>query len=370
MNISTADTLSAVPANSWDTLVGADNLFVQYEFLHALEKHNCLEPWGWSPVYFLAHLEEEIVGACVCYLKTNSYGEFVFDWAWADAYQRNNLDYYPKLVSAIPFTPATGPRLFAKNNDSTIKQAIIETIIDYTNKQNLSSAHWLFCNDTDIALLKKNNCLTRFDYQYHWSNNGYTDFNHFLSHLNSKRRKNIKRERRKVSETNIKIFTVNGADLSSVQWDILYNFYQITFLKKSGTPTFTLEFFQAVAAQLHAVFAQDGNKIVAGAICYKNTTHLYGRHWGCYEHYDNLHFELCFYQGIEYCIQNDIQTFEPGAQGEHKIWRGFLPTKTTSAHYITHEGFRDAIKQFLEQESVAMIDYGKTLNNSSPYKSI
>ena len=368
MDVSTTETISAVSAQSWDAINGDNNLFLQHAFLHALEQHDCLTPWGWQPVYFLVHDEKELVGACASYIKTNSYGEFVFDWAWADAYQRNNTNYYPKLVSSIPFTPAQGPRLLAKDNETIIKQLLIEQMIKFTQDNNLSSAHWLFCEDDDIKLLKHSDFLTRFDYQYHWHNNNYKDFNHFLDALKAKRRKNIKRERRIVAENNIKLFTVEGLDLSEQEWKSLYDFYQITFIKKSGTPTFTLEFFQAVAAQLHAVFAKDGNKLVAGAICYKNDTHLYGRHWGCYEHYDNLHFELCYYQGIDYCITNKLQTFEPGAQGEHKIWRGFMPTKTQSAHYITHEGFRGAIEQFLQQEHKAMDQYGDSLLDSSPFK--
>jgi len=368
MKVSTADNLSAVSAQAWNAIAGIDNLFLQHGFLHALEQHDCLSPWGWQPVYFLVHDSDELVGACACYIKTNSYGEFVFDWAWADAYQRNNISYYPKLVTSIPFTPATGPRLLAKNNEPIIKQLLIEQIITFTREQQLSSAHWLFCENDDIHFLKEASCLTRFDYQYHWQNDEYENFDHFLSALNAKRRKNIKRERRIVAENNIELSTVNGIDLTEQQWKILYDFYKITFLKKSGTATFTLDFFQSVASQLHAVFAQDGSKIVAGAICYKNDTHLYGRHWGCYAHYDNLHFELCYYQGIDYCIENKLQTFEPGAQGEHKIWRGFLPTRTESAHYITHDGFRGAIEQFLEQEHKAMNEYGKQLSESTPYR--
>lgn len=368
MNTSTAESLSAVSAQAWNAIAGAENLFAQHEFLLALEQHDCLEPWGWQPVYFLVHDDTELVGACACYIKNNSYGEFVFDQAWADAYQRHNTDYYPKLVSSIPFTPAQGPKLLAKNNETIIKQLLIEQIIAFTNEQKLSSAHWLFCENDDIAILKESNCLTRFDYQFHWHNNDYKNFDQFLASLKAKRRKNIKRERRKVAEANIQLFTVDGVDLTQQQWKTLYDFYQITFLKKSGTATFTLNFFQAVASQLHAVFAQHDNKIVAGAICYKNNINLYGRHWGCYEHYDNLHFELCYYQGIDYCINNNLQTFEPGAQGEHKIWRGFLPTKTQSAHYIRHEGFRNAIEQFLDQEAKAMTEYGKNLSESTPYR--
>ena len=212
--------------------------------------------------------------------------------------------------------------------------------------------------------------MMRFDYQFHWQNQNYENFDHFLSHLSSKKRKNIKRERRRVTDKNIQITIKTGDELSEEEWKRLYEFYQLTFMKKSGTATLTLEFFQAMAHKLVAIFAQHETKIVAGAICFQGKTTLYGRHWGCYEDYDSLHFEVCYYTGIEYCIQQKLQHFEPGAQGEHKISRGFLPVKTQSAHYIAHEGFRDAIGDFLQREERAMLDYGKELNEASPFKKI
>ncbi len=368
MIISTVDSLSTVDATQWNALAGDDNPFIQYDFLHALEQHDCLQNWGWQPRHILIHENDKLIGACPAYLKHNSYGEFVFDWAWADAYQRNDLDYYPKLVTSIPYTPAKGPRLLARNNEKEIKIKLIQGALEIVEAKNLSSMHWLFCEENDIATLKDKNMMTRFDYQFHWKNQNYESFDHFLEQLSSKKRKNIKRERRIVADKNIQIIIKSGSDLSEEEWKILYNFYQITFMKKSGTATLTLAFFQAMAHKLVTIFAQHENKIVAGAICFQGGNTLYGRHWGCYEDYDSLHFEVCYYTGIEYCIQQKLKYFEPGAQGEHKLARGFLPVKTQSAHHITHTGFRDAIDDFLQREKRAMLDYGKELNEASPFK--
>ena len=210
--------------------------------------------------------------------------------------------------------------------------------------------------------------MPRFDYQFHWRNNDYQNFDDFLSHLSSKKRKNIKRERRKVKESGIEIRTINGCDLTEQQWQEIYNFYAITFMKKYGTATLTLDFFKAIAHKLLAIIAYDNNRAVAGAICIMGKDSLYGRHWGCYEDYDSLHFEVCYYSGIEYCIQHKLKTFEPGAQGEHKIARGFLPTKTWSSHWIAHPEFSKAIHDFLQREALAMEDYGNELVASSPFR--
>ena len=212
--------------------------------------------------------------------------------------------------------------------------------------------------------------LMRSDFQYHWTNSSYENFDHFLSCLNSKKRKNIRHERRKVAQADITTEIISGDDLSEEQWNILYDFYRITFLKKSGTATLSLGFFQAMSHRLRAIFARHRNKIVAGAICFEGNGTLYGRHWGCYEHYDSLHFEVCYYTGIDYCIRRGLKRFEPGAQGEHKIARGFMPTRTYSAHWIAHEGFRNAIRQHLAYEANAVDDYYQRLIASQPYRSI
>lgn len=379
MKIVFTDSIANINANAWDKIAGDNNPFIQHDFLHALEKHDCLSNWGWQPQHCLLYDNDILIGACPAYIKDNSYGEFVFDWAWADAYQRNGLEYYPKLVTSIPFTPAQGPRLLASKNHvdaegkpidpATIKQGLINALLAYSEQNNFSSAHFLFCENEDIQLLNKADLMLRFDYQFHWTNDNYQSFDDFLSRLTSKRRKNIKRERRKVAEDNIQIKITNGNDLDDEQWGLLYAYYRVTFMKKSGAPTLTLDFFKAVAHKIIAVFAYHEGRTVAAAICFVGKDKLYGRHWGCSDNYNNLHFEVCYYTGIEYCINNNLKVFEPGAQGEHKIWRGFLPTKTQSAHWIANPDFKNAIKDFLQHEAAAMENHGELLCESSPFKS-
>jgi len=378
MKIVFTDSIASVQAQHWNALTGDANLFIQHDFLLALEQHNCLAPWGWHPQHCLLYDEDTLIGACPAYLKDNSYGEFVFDWAWADAYQKHRLDYYPKLVCAIPFTPAQGPRLLARQNhldsdgkiieQAMIKKGLVDALLAYSENKKLSSAHFLFCENDDITPLAESGLMQRYDYQFHWTNNNYRSFDDFLSRLTSKRRKNIKRERRKVAEGNVQIEVINGDQLNEEQWELLYAYYRVTFLKKSGAPTLTLDFFKAVAGKLRAFFAYHEGRTVAAAICFEGKEKLYGRHWGCSDNYDSLHFEVCYYTGIEYCIEKQLQVFEPGAQGEHKIWRGFLPTRTRSAHWIASPDFKPAIADFLQREAAAMEEHGKLLMESSPYK--
>jgi len=378
MKIVFTDNIASVEARHWNNLAGDSNPFIQHDFLLALEQHDCLKQWGWYPQHCLLYDEETLIGACPAYIKDNSYGEFVFDWAWADAYQKNGLDYYPKLVTCIPFTPAQGPRLLASHNhqdgnnnlvtSDAIKKGLIDALIAFAEKNSLSSAHFLFCETGDIKQLSGAGLMLRYDYQFHWTNNNYKSFDEFLSRLTSKRRKNIKRERKKVAQSNVQIEVIHGDKLDDEQWDLLYAYYRITFIKKSGAPTLTLDFFKAVANKIRAVFAYHEGRTVAAAICFEGRDKLYGRHWGCSDNYDSLHFEVCYYTGIEYCIEKRLSVFEPGAQGEHKIWRGFLPTKTRSAHWIANTGFNDAIQDFLHREAAAMEYHGKLLAESSPYK--
>ncbi|MCG6938942.1 MAG: GNAT family N-acetyltransferase [Gammaproteobacteria bacterium] len=379
MQIVFTDNIASVSSEHWNNLCGDANPFIQHDFINALEQHDCLQKWGWFPNHCLLYDDEALIGACPAYIKNNSYGEFVFDWAWADAYQQHGLNYYPKLVTAIPFTPAQGPRLLATTNyqdingrlieATTIKKTLITALLEFAEKNGLSSAHFLFCENDDISILSQAGLMRRFDYQFHWTNNHYQSFDDFLSQLTSKRRKNIRRERKTIADENIEIRIVDGRQLDDEQWDLLYNYYRITFLKKSGTATLTLDFFKAVAHKLLAFLAYHENNIVAAAICFKGRNKLYGRHWGCRENYNNLHFEVCYYAGIDYCINEQLQVFEPGAQGEHKIWRGFLPVKTQSAHWIADARFESAIQNYLQREAVAMEHHGKLLLESSPYKS-
>jgi predicted N-acyltransferase len=370
MKLTTVSSLADIDEHAWNALTASGNPFIQYDFLRALEQNRCLEPWGWEPQHIVAVEDNKLVGACPAYIKHNSYGEFVFDWAWADAYQRNGQAYYPKLVIAAPFTPASGPRLLAiSGRDRTfIQQQLIQAAVAAVDNDQLSTAHWLFYNGDDHTQLQRAGMLMRSDIQYHWINHHYAHFDHFLEQLSSKKRKNIRRERRKVAQADITTEIINGDDLTEQQWNTLYDFYRITFLKKSGTATLTLDFFRAMSHRLRAIFARHHQKIVAGAICFEGKNTLYGRHWGCYQDYDSLHFEVCYYTGIDYCISNGLQRFEPGAQGEHKIARGFMPTRTFSAHWVAHEGFRSAIREHLAYEASAMDDYYQQLMLTQPYK--
>ncbi len=371
MKFSILSTLKNIPEKQWDDLAGNDNPFITYNFLMALETGDCLQEYGWHPQYLLIHSDnEQLIGACPAYIKTNSYGEFVFDFAWANAYHQDNIQYYPKLVISIPYSPVTGPRLLALNDDEEIKSELIRQAILIAKNNNLSSVHWLFNEDKDQLTQEKENLLERFDYQFHWENNNYNSFDDFLTKLTSKKRKNIKQERRKVRKIGINIEIIHGHDLNDEQWQQVYGFYKITFMKKNGIATLTIGFFKAIKRNIVVFMASNENRPVAASICIKGKNTLYGRHWGCYEEYDSLHFELCYYTGIEYCIKNKLRYFEPGAQGEHKIARGFLPKVTRSFHWLKNQRFRQIIKDHLAHENQAMVEYGKELRKASPFKTI
>ncbi len=369
MRLTISESLKEIPAEQWNALAGDSNPFIQHDFLLAFETGQCLENYGWFPRYFLIHNElEELIGAMPAYEKHNSYGEFVFDWAWADAYHRAGLKYYPKLVVSIPYSPCQGPRILAKDNDAQIKSTLIQFALKFCEQNNYSSAHWLFTLDDDYRALEQHTELQRFDYQFHWQNHDYKNFDDFLARLTSKKRKNIRQERRKVREQGIEIKTFRGNELDEEQWKKIYFFYQITFMKKSGSPTLSLEFFKAIANRLLIIFAYNDQEAVAGAICVLGKDTLYGRHWGCFEEFDSLHFEVCYYTGIEYCIEHGLKTFEPGAQGEHKIARGFLPVKTRSAHWVAHPDFHRVLLDHLQREADALDGYGEELMAASPYR--
>ena len=367
--------IDAVPAGQWNALNRADDPFLSHEFLAALERHDCVGPrYGWLPRHITAWQGKRLVGAVPLYQKDNSYGEFVFDFAWADAYQRHGLAYYPKLVAAVPYTPATGQRLLvAEHADpALLSKALLERAETLAETSGCSSLHWLFITEQEDARLGELGLMQRLGCQFHWRNRGYSDFEAFLSSLTSKRRKNIRRERRVVREAGIRIEVLHGSEVSAEQWRTFARFYAKTFEERYSLATLTEGFFREVGRTLGdrviLVLAHDGAECVAGALLYRSPNTLYGRHWGCLRDYDSLHFEVCFYQGIDFCIRQGLQRFEPGAQGEHKIWRGFLPTLTWSRHWVAHPGFRSAIDDFLRRERPAMLDYAHSLGESSPYR--
>jgi len=379
LHVSVTHSLSEVPVADWDALGDTSYPFTRHCFLYGLELHDCLEPFGWHPVYFLLHRARQLVAAIPCYIKTNSYGELVFDHAWVNAYQRHGLDYYPKLVSAIPYTPATGDRfllnheLISVDEDRALLRATLcRAIQGFCEEQRLSSWHILFERQEVLEQLVAKDIMLRNDLQFHWQNQGYRDFDDFLSHLSSRKRKNIKKERLSVDRQEINIAMQTGDTISADEWQRIYDLYAGIYQRKYGTATLTPAFFQHLGdnmpQQVLASIAREQGQIVAAALFFRSDTHLYGRVWGCDQYFRHLHFECCYYQGIDYCIVENLQCFDPGAQGEHKLSRGFLPTTTWSGHWIANGQFREAIGQFLKQEQRYIQSYQHDLLDHSPYK--
>ncbi len=365
-----------IPASDWNAVAGTDHPFTRHEFLAALERHDCVgERFGWLPCHVLAEdAQGRVAGALPLYQKGNSYGEFVFDWAWADAYQRMGMPYYPKLVSSIPYTPVTGSRLLVHPDAdrAAVTAALIRGMRGLRQQHDASSIHCLFTNEPETDALCEQGFLRRTSCHFHWHNDSYRDFEDFLSRLSSRKRKKIRRERRHVQEAGLRMELLSGKDASEAQWQVMHDFYRTTFERKSGIPTLSLAFFldisRSMGDQVILVFAHHGRKVVAGAILLRGAQALYGRHWGCLDDYHSLHFETCYYQGIEYCIEHGLTLFEPGAQGEHKISRGFLPTLTWSAHWIEDERFRGAIRRYLDEEHAWMLEYRDELQQTSPFR--
>lgn len=376
MNIRVHSSLDQINATDWDHLNHTGNPTLSHRFLSALEHHHCVgRKFGWIGNHLAVYNgADQLIGAMLLYIKDNSYGELVFDWAWADAYQRAGLPYYPKGVCAIPYTPVTGPRLLVapEQNTGEISTQLIDAALQLAGQLHLSSLHWLFTDQADTRLLEQHGMAMRLGCQYHWHNQQYDQFDDFLSQLSSRRRKEIRRERRQVRESGLQIDIVNGRQATQQQLHDADHFYQTTYDKKAGLATLNFGFFSELAEympdSLLLIFARDQQHNVACAIFFVGPDTLYGRNWGSDIYVPNLHFELCYYQGIEYCIQNRLQHFEPGAQGEHKISRGFMPGATWSAHWIADDTFRNAISEFACNEQRAMQAHIEILQQKSPYK--
>lgn len=374
MKIRIHTSISEVSADAWNALVRDNNPFVRHEFLNAMEKHGCVgEKFGWLPRHLGVYEDDLLIAAMPLYEKHNSYGEFVFDNAWADAYERANRDYFPKLVSAIPFTPATGQRLLSvADREEETWPLLLRTALRFSEQSGASSFHALFPATNEHQFFQQQGLLSRHDCQFHWRNKNYREFDDFLNRLISRKRNNIRQERRKVAQAEINIRLLDGHSATSLDWLNFTRFYEQTFTEKWGVATFNLGFFQELGQtmpdQIVLVLADAGPTCIAGALMYCSDTTLYGRHWGCSEQVDSLHFETCYYQGIEYCIRHGLQRFEPGAQGEHKIARGFLPTQTSSSHWIADDVFRQPISSYVAHEREAVAEYMMQLEGSSPYK--
>ena len=352
-----------------------DGPFLSHEFLHGLEHCGYLEDHGWTPAHIVAQDGEVLAGAVPLYIKTNSHGEFVFDWSWAEAYERSGGRYYPKLVSAIPFTPVHGPRFLidpSTGNAETIQKTLLEGVIELARETQVSSLHFLFPDAADTELLAAHGLLRRKGIQFLWRNDDYRDFADFLDALSAKKRKEIRRERRSVEEQGITVEILDGVKVTCAQWDIFYEFYCSTFERRWGNPRFTREFFYSLSVRLPRetllILAYHAGKPIAGAFAMLGSRTLYGRHWGCVRQYANLHFELCYYQTIEYCIQHKLAGVDAGVQGEHKLSRGFEPVAAWSCHWIRHPGFRRAIEDFLQRETQGVDAYIAELNRHLPYK--
>lgn len=369
--------IDEVSAGQWNGLAGTDIPFLSHEFLAALERHGCVgTELGWIPQHLLVFDDDhQLIGAAPQYLKTNGYGELVFDHGWEHAYQRSGRSYYPKLVVAIPYTPAMGPRLLVSpgSDREQVIPALIAAGIEHAEQLQVSSQHWLFPHEADLQQLARHGLLARLGCQFHWHNQNYQNFDDYLERFTSSKRKKIRRERRAVTEAGVTMRRLYGNELSEEQWRVVHRHYRSTFDRRWGYATLTLDFFletsRTLGQQLIVILAEHDNRAVASAICWRDRDTLYGRHWGCDAYFDNLHFEACYYQGLEYCIEHGLQRFDPGAQGEHKISRGFLPTATWSAHWIADPQFRLAIEDFLVRETAGMQRYIKALGEHSPFKS-
>ena len=365
--------ISDLPRESWNVLHGGQNPFLSHTFLSGLEKHQCLrEQWGWESSPLEIFENDEMIAAAPAYIKKNSHGEFVFDHAWAHAYARTGRDYYPKLVLAVPYTPVTGPRLLAK--DGSAREKLILSLEQKALEENLSSVHINFLPESE-ALALPDHWLKRCDVQFHWQNTvGWQSFDDFLAALNRKKRKNIQQERNQVSKAGVTLRCISGLDASDEDISAMYAFYCSTQLEKGNHPALTLEFFRYLNREMPqsvVIFlAEKDGKTIAGAYCLRSDTTLYGRYWGASENIAGLHFETCYYQGIEYCLREGLSRFEPGAQGEHKIARGFMPVLTHSRHFMREQAFADALKPWCYEEREHILHYRDQVLEHSPYRHV
>ncbi|RIK93314.1 MAG: GNAT family N-acetyltransferase [Proteobacteria bacterium] len=364
--------ISAIAAADWNGLTGSDNPFVQHEFLRALEDSGSVgADTGWQPYHLLLRdATGALIAASPMYLKSHSYGEYVFDHAWANAYGHAGGEYYPKLQIAAPFTPVTGPRLLARTEDH--RRVLAMAAIDIAKQHRVSSLHVAFPTEPEWQLLGEIGFLQRLDSQYHWLNDGYGAFDDFLGALASRKRKVIRRERKEAVANIDAIDIVSGNDLREAHWDAFFRFYMDTGSRKWGRPYLNRQFFsllsQAMADRMVLILARRGGRYVAGALNLRGGDTLYGRYWGAVEEHPFLHFELCYYQAMDYAIAHKLARVEAGAQGEHKIARGYLPAPTYSAHWIAHPGFRDAVAAFLERERQAVAHDMQALAEFGPFK--
>ena len=375
MKVDIVASIAEVDATDWNRLAGGEYPFLKHEFLHAAESTGCVsEASGWSPRHLvLRDRHGELVAAMPLYEKTHSWGEFVFDWSWAQAYHRAGIPYYPKLVSAVPFTPAPSTRLLlADQDDRDSAASLVQAALDLARESGCSSLHVLFPLERELDLLQEAGLKLRKDCQFHWHNCNYRNFDEFLSTFSSAKRKKARRDRRRVREQGIEFRWLKGRDADDAVWKDVYEMISNTFLLRGSMPYFDYAFFTTVSHllpdNLLVILAESKRSPVAAAVFYQGRDTLYGRYWGSTEHYDALHFETCYYQGIDYCIAHGISRFEPGTQGEHKISRGFVPVNTWSAHWLARPEFFTAVGHYLEEEQRHVDRYIDAVESHSPYR--
>ena len=369
-DVEVADSLASVPPSQWNALAG-DHPALRHEFLHALHETGCACPdTGWDPCYLLVREGGALAGAMPLYLKSHSYGEYVFDWAWADAYRRHGLDYYPKLVAAVPFTPVPGPRLLAA--DDGHRALLARGALELARREGASSLHYLLPFPDELPVLESAGLMPRRGVQFHWRNAGYADFEAFLATLNHDRRKKIRQERRRVREAGIEFSWIAGGDVDAGLWSFFTRCYDDTYRRHLSTPYLNREFFARIGRNLPGnvvlFVARRGREPVAAALCLRSATRLYGRYWGAAEQHAGLHFEACYYQAIEYAIAHGLEAFEGGAQGEHKMARGLMPVETASAHWLAHPQFAAAVGDYLRRERMGMAEYIDELREHAPFR--
>jgi predicted N-acyltransferase len=374
LNLRIVETLAEIPAEQWDRLrqgQPGNNPFLAHAFLNALQESGCTTPaTGWRTQFLTLWQGERLAGAMPLYVKTDSWGEFVFDWAWAEAYQRHGLNYYPKLVSSIPFTPVTGARLLADSADT--RAQLIAAALQLARESGASSLHCLFPDADQAQEMQQQSMLLRRGVQLHWKNPGYADFADYLSGMRRDKRKKIQQERRRVSDAGIRFQHLRGAQITPQHWQFFMRCYAQTHQQFNSPLSLNLDFFlrigQAMPENILLIVALKDDEAIASALNFYDDHALYGRSWGTLEYHDGLHFETCYYQAIEFCIEHRIATFEGGAQGEHKLARGFLPVTTWSAHWLAHPRFACAVEEFLQRETGGIERYVDELNESSPFK--
>ncbi len=377
LTIRAVRSIGDITPDDWNRLSNTDNPFLQHGFLLALEESGCTTPaTGWEPSHLMFYLNDQLAGVAPAYLKTHSMGEYVFDWAWAEAYQRYGMNYYPKLLVAIPFTPCQGPRLlFTRHLRKWITPERLHQALDsVTGDMGAHSWHLLFPDKADQALLDMPGGLHRIGCQFHWHNHGYSTFEDFLARLTSRKRKSIRRERRQVADMGISFRHFSGKDTPDHVLSAFYVFYQATYLKRGQRPYLNSEFFHQLrerqVEQLHIIMAVKDEQMIAGALFLQGGDTLYGRYWGCLEEFDHLHFETCYYQGIELAIGQALTRFDAGAQGEHKLVRGFEPVITHSWHGVLHPGFHEAIARFTREEAGHVMAYAEEALDALPFRQV